>query len=112
LGSGADIVRGGSNTGIAFPKSAWVNEDEAPLDVRVGPGMRSEANAYAGRVADAEVGLNTCVVMVARGVLPLNSLTPSSESMTVRLSKAGPFLNSGVVRSEHKSSIHRILNMN
>jgi len=52
-------------------------------------------------------------IVVVRGVVspPLDSLKPSSESMTVSLSKAGLFLNPGVVRSAEKL-IHRTPNVN
>ena len=51
--------------------------------------------------------LGTCTITVARGVfsLAVNSLRPSSESISVNLSKAGPFLDSGVVRSGGQMSV-------
>jgi len=118
-GTGADLIARGGNAGIGFSEAACAVE--APLTATAGPekgpGAEGERagpmSTYIGRVADAEPGgLGTCMItVVGVFVVLLISLTPSWESMSVSLSKAGPFLNPGVVRSKQKLSIHQIPNM-
>lgn len=105
-GTGADLIARGGNAGIGFSEAACAVE--APLTATAGPekgpGAEGERagpmSTYIGRVADAEPGgLGTCMItVVGVFVVLLISLTPSWESMSVSLSKAGPFLNPGVVR--------------
>jgi len=108
-GPGADLIAcGGNAAGIGFSTPASASEVEAPLDAaapegssKAAAGRVEPASTYLGRGADALAGgLGTGMVIVVLGVFspPLNSLTPSSESMSASLSKAGPFLNPGVVR--------------
>jgi len=81
-----DPIACGGNCGMGFPIS----------DRETDPAL-----TFKGRMPDVEVGgLGTCTITVALGVfsLAVNSLRSSSESMSVSLSKVGPFLNSGVVR--------------